>query len=61
MKGGVPKTRSTRCWRRTAKSGARYTVCNKSKGQKYVYKRKTKRSRKTSKKTRKNHNKSKTK
>lgn len=52
MKGGRPRTRSTRCWRRTAKSGARYTVCNKSKGQKYVYKRKTKRGRKSSKKTR---------
>lgn len=52
MKGGR-KTRSTRCWRRTAKSGARYTVCNKSKGQKHVYKRKTKRGRKSSKKTRK--------
>lgn len=52
VKGGR-KTRSTRCWRRTAKSGARYTVCNKSKGQKYVYKRKTKRGRKSSKKTRK--------
>ena len=33
MKGGR-RTRSTRCWRRARSNGTRYTVCNKSKGQK---------------------------
>ena len=31
---GGRRTRSTRCWRRPRSTGTRYTVCNKSKGQK---------------------------
>ena len=54
MRGGR-RTRSTRCWRRARSNGSKYTVCNKSKGQKYMYKRKTvKKGRKSRKKTRSN-------
>ena len=31
---GGRRTRSTRCWRRARSNGTRYTVCNKSNGQK---------------------------
>lgn len=40
------KKRKTRCWRRRNKTGKRYTVCKGSRGQKSVYKRRTKYARK---------------
>ena len=55
VSGGARRTRSTRCWRRGRRNGTRYTVCNKSKGQKRMYKRKTaKKRRGTLKKSRSN-------
>ena len=39
LKGGA---RRTRCWSRKRRNGSRYTVCNRSKGQKAMYKKKRK-------------------
>lgn len=49
MRGGA-RRRSLKCWRRTKKSGGKYTVCSGSKGQK---KRRSKRIRSQKRKSRK--------
>ena len=46
LKGGARRSkRGLRCWTRRTKRGSKYRVCNKSKGQKGVYRKKTSRRR----------------
>jgi len=42
LKGGARRTRRTQSLSRKRRNGSRYTVCNRSKGQKAMYKKKRK-------------------
>lgn len=48
MRGGLRRSkRGRKCWTRRNTAGANYVVCNKSSGQKGVYKKKGRKSRKS--------------